>query len=72
MLKISAVYLEKQKRFIPKNIFSKPRVNKFQYQNNQFFLPTQFSVKVLSAVVRPLQLEQLEMVNKLVILGQLL
>ena len=47
MRKISAVYLEKQKSFIPKKIFSKPRVNRFQYQNNQLCLLTQFSVKVL-------------------------
>ena len=47
MLKISAVYLEKQICFIPKKIFSKPRVNRFQYQNNQLCLLSQFSVKVL-------------------------
>ena len=38
--KISAFYLEKQKRFIPKKIWSKPRVNWLQYQNNQLCLHT--------------------------------
>ena len=47
MLNISAVYLEKQKSFIPKKN-SKPRVNRFQYQNNQLCLLTQFSEMVLS------------------------
>ena len=44
MLKISAVYIEKQK------IFSKPRMNLFQYQDNQLYLPSQFSVKDLAFV----------------------
>ena len=33
MLKISAFYVEKQKSFIPKQIWFKPRVNWLQYQN---------------------------------------
>ena len=60
MLKISAVYLEKQKSFIPKKIFSKPIVNRFQYQNNQLCLLTQFSVKVLSMTANNLALQVLE------------
>jgi hypothetical protein len=47
MLKISAVCLERQKCFFPKKIFSKPRVNRYPHQNNQFCLSTQLSVKVL-------------------------
>ena len=42
MLKISAFYLEKQKSLMPKKIWAKPRVNCFQYQNNQLCLLTQF------------------------------
>ena len=47
MLKISTFYLEKQKSFIPKKIWAKPRVNWLQYQNNQLCLLTQFSATVL-------------------------
>ena len=45
--KISALYLKKQKSFIPKKIWPKPRVNWIQYQNNQLCLLTQFSVTFL-------------------------
>ena len=44
MLKISAFYLEKQKkRFIPKKNWAKPRVNWLQYQNNHLFTDQIFS-----------------------------